>query len=270
MPGQGFSVTISAVDKITAPLANIGKELTQLSRNMQTFQRQTAAPSGVSTVAGGVPGPRAGFFQHATWFVQHDSRDIGKGLRDVTSEVQKTGKELAEAFEPLAKLGGIGGGLGGGLAGGLGIAGLVEGLNKLGESGRGIVQTSARIGETTTTIKRLGNAAALSGGSFEGFTSGLENFGQVLHDAAQGTNSESIAFLKQFDIAARNSDKSIRLGSGALHQLFDAFKTLKNPIDQQIFAQKAFRGACRESLPVLQKGWEAFEEQEKRGNQLDR
>lgn len=238
MPGQGFSVTISAVDQLTAPLSAIGKELTQLGRNMRQFQKESTGTTSEQ---------KAGFFERAKDFATKGSREVGKSLREIGREANEAGRKLTEAFEPFAKLGG----LGGGLAGGLGLAGLAEGLNRFAESGANLQRTSQRIAVSTRAIEQLGGASKLAGGSTEGMTSALEELGKKLHGAALGVDSEAIGFFHQFHIQVQNSDKSVRSADKAFRDVADALSKLQDPIVRTDAAYRAFGGAAKDIAPVL-------------------
>src|ERR1700682_970710 len=96
-------------------------------------------------------------------------KDVSTAVRD-TSEA---GRKLGEAFEPFAKLAGVGGVLGGGLA----FAGALEGLEKFPNPGAGIGRTAGRIGVGTSALQEIGHAAFLAGGQANTGALALETLG---------------------------------------------------------------------------------------------
>jgi hypothetical protein len=178
-------------------------------------------------------------------------------FKDVTGSVRETseaGKKLSEAFEPFAKLAGVGGALGAGL----GLAGAIEGIERFARSGAEIGRTSARIGVGAQALQDIGHAAYLAGANATAGAQGLEALGEKLHGAAWGRDQEAIAVFKEFGIAVRDANGHVRRADEVLPEVADKIKSLRDPYQQAALATALLGSAGRDLLPYLRDGAEGL------------
>ncbi len=243
MARSGFSVTISAADAISAPLAKIGQELRKLSGTAKEVTAQA-------------PRVQSGFLGQAQLFAAYGGRQVNTGLRDLGKGVRETGHQLDRAFSPIAKLGG----LSGSIAGALSIAKLTEELNKTKDAGHDLKQLSERIGVNTNEIQKLGGAAELAGSKSASLNSALEILAQNMTAISLGQNADKANLFEQFRISIWATNGVLRQAPGALLDIADAIAKIPNPTIQANTAIALLGPAAVDLLPFLRRGREGIAE----------
>ena len=148
----GFSVTISAVDKASAPIEAINKRLAALSAPADRFNKAVAKfgdTSGLSRVSEGV-------------------MTLGRVSAD-------TFRSLDRLSSPLAAI-----------TGAASIAGIAELTRRWAEFGQQLSNTSYRLNMPAERLSNLRNTARLAGVSAGALDQSMIGLGQTLSGAAYG------------------------------------------------------------------------------------
>ena len=253
----GFAVSISATDAITPTLAKIGKELTAFQGQLKKIGQSEAIPTSphrgmsgyLETIGRGVPA------------ASRELRAFGDELKDL-------GRTATTVLSPLGRLAGVGG-----FGAGLGVAAVTAGLADLVEktagAGASLGRLSARIAVPLGPLQSLEKAMRLSGGSAESMDAGLGNLGTKLHGAAWGQDGEAIGFFKQFNVAIKNADGSVRSAQKVLPELAEAISKIADPYAKAKFAQEAFGDAWADFLPLFAQGKESLDEFQKQADKFN-
>jgi hypothetical protein len=218
--GNGFSVTISAVDNVTKTLDGINKELMRFT---QPYLKIGKATSKLYDVSGA-------------------KRLVG-ALGGVRNQAAAAAQSMARIVEPL----GI-------ITGAASIAGLTRMVTTWGDLGSQLGRSAQRIGITVTQLNSLQGAARLVGSSADAVTSGLQNLGQTMFDAIGGRAPEAIAMFNTLGIRFEDAAGHARSVAAVMPEVADKIASIKDPYVQARIATTLFGGAAESLLPFLRQG----------------
>jgi hypothetical protein len=242
--GGGFSVTITAVDRVTGTLDRINRELAAsqalANKNVEAaiapWQRlgqsigQTSKLLGVDKIGGAIVKVSAGF------------KTLALGSLDAF-------RDVARIVTPLSLI-----------TSATSIAGIYGLVTAFAQFGSQLNFTAQRIGIGVTQLQGLQGAAELAGTSSAALTQGLQGLGQTLYDAVGGRNTQAVALFNQLGISFRDTAGHAKSVLQVLPQLADKIAAMKDPYAQAQAASIAFGGAADELLPFLRLGAKAIAE----------
>ncbi|EHH68377.1 phage tail tape measure protein [Gluconobacter morbifer] len=218
--GKGFSVTITAVDKVTKTLDDITKKTRE---TFQPFRNLYASVNRLSQVSG-------------LNQVGNSLRDVGRGARDVFDRVSSI----------VAPLGAI--------TGAASLAGMYRMVAAWSQWGSQLRFASQGIGVSTQRLSSWEAAAQIAGASAGTMTSALRGLGQNMYDAVGGRNASFVALMNGWHIAFRKTALEGRNASEVFPKIAERIAALKDPFAQSQAAAIAFGGAGEALLPFLRRG----------------
>jgi hypothetical protein len=238
MATPGYSLAISAVDNVSGPLAKI---------NAKLEASQTAATKRVSAAV--APWQRFGAQIQKTGKLlgfdkaQAGLAKLGKGFQTIGHYSMDAFRNIARIVDPLAAI-----------TGALSLAGMYKLISAWSDFGTQLGFASTRIGMGVSQLQGLQGAAQLAGVSAGALTSGLQDLGQTLYDAAGGRNQQAVALMNQLGISWQKGRGQAKSVADVLPQVADAIAKLKDPYAQAQAAAILFGGAAEEMLPFLRLG----------------
>jgi len=193
-----LSVVISAVDKATAPVRKISKNLQGMARGIAKINnklRAMARATGLTKLAG--------------------------TLGNATRKVGAFGKSVGVAGLKVAAIAG-------------GIALMIRRTTQAGDQ---LAKISRRVGVSIDTLSKFGLAAERAGIPQETFARGLRNVARNADAARRGTG-ESLAFFKGLDIEFQKSNGELRDTEDILRDIADRFKDAPDGPEKTVAAMR--------------------------------
>lgn len=224
----GFSVTIQAVDQVTAKVAAINKSLASITAPMT---RLNASLGKLADTAG--------------------LTKLTAGMLRLEQQVVATASSMARAVPAL-----------GALTGAASLAGLVRLTTQWGELGTKVGFAAQRMDISVSRLTALQGAARLAGSSSEALTSGMRGLQQTLHDAVGGRNAQAVVLFGKLGVSFRKGALEARNAADVLPELADRIAAIKDPQYQAMVATELFGSAAEELLPFLRRGAEGIREWE--------
>ncbi|MGI4939847.1 MAG: hypothetical protein ACRYHQ_04655, partial [Janthinobacterium lividum] len=167
MSGAGTSVTISAVDGVTAVIDGINKKLASFSAPFEKMSKQLSKFSDVSGL-----------------------QRVGKSFGDIGYQAGSAFQKISQVIEPL----GI-------ISGAASVAGMYRMVSAWSEWGSKLGWAAQRIGTSAEQLSTLQGAARLAGASAGAMTSGLQTLGQTMYDAIGGRATDAVVMFRTLGIA---------------------------------------------------------------------
>ena len=224
----GFSVTISAVDRASAPIEAINKRLAKLSAPAERFNKALTKfgdTSGISRVSEGV----------AT---------LGKISAD-------TFRSLDRLQSPLAAI-----------TGAATIGGMIELTRRWAEFGNQVGNTAYRMNLPVEKLGALRGAARLAGVSASSLDESLLGLGKTLSGAAYGRDPHAIQLLTTLGVRFGDATHGARQAEDALGDVAEAIKKLPDARTQERVLGEL--GMSPDLLPMLKNGRKGLEEYRKK------
>lgn len=224
----GFTVTISAVDKLTATLNDINKKTRETARpfrNLQASVQRFVDVSGVRNVGNAF-------------------RDVGRGARDAFDRI-------ASIVAPL-----------GAITGAASLAGMYRMISAWSEWGSQLRNSSQSIGIAAQKLSAWEGAAQIGGAAAGSMTNALKALGQNMYDAVGGRNAQFTALMNGWGISFRKSATEGKNVADVFPQIADRIAKLKDPFAQAQAATMAFGGAGEALLPWIRRGSAGMREYE--------
>lgn len=224
----GFTVTISAVDKLTATLNDINKKTRETARpfrNLQASVQRFVDVSGLRNVGNAF-------------------RDVGRGARDAFDRI-------ASIVAPL-----------GAITGAASLAGMYRMVSAWSEWGSQLRNSSQSIGIAAQKLSAWEGAAQIGGAAAGSMTNALKALGQNMYDAVGGRNQLFTATMNGWHIAFRKGAMEGKNVADVFPQIADRIAKLKSPQAQATAAMIAFGGAGEALLPWIRRGSAGMREYE--------
>ena len=214
---NGFTVSVSVMDRATAPLAAINKRLDALTapaRRLQASLSRFASASGLA--------------------------NIGKGLEGIARGAFSAFQSLARVVTPL-----------GAITGAASIAGMGRLLSNWAAFGQQLGFSAQRIGVSADQLQTFQGAARLAGSSAGAMTSGLTNLKDAMTDAVGGRNPQALQYFRLFGINIRNANGGMKTATQVFPQIATAISRIPDPALKARVAVALLGGAGEDLLPVL-------------------
>ncbi|GBR00546.1 phage tail tape measure protein [Acetobacter oeni] len=221
MAGGGFTVTISAVDKLTRTLDDINK------KSRETFRPFRELDASIRRFAGTTLG----------------LRNVGNAMRDVGRSSRDAFEHVSSIVAPL-----------GAITGAASIAGMYRMVSAWSQWGSQLRNTSQSIGMSAQKVAQWEGAAQIGGAAAGSMSSALQSLGQNMYDAVGGRNSSFVALMNGWGIAFRKTATQGRDVSEVFPQIADRIAKIKETFAQAQAAAIAFGGAGAAMLPYLRRG----------------
>ncbi len=224
----GYSITISAVDRVTATLDAVNKKMARFTAPLQRAQASVQKFGQVSGLT-----------------------RVGKAFGDISHSANDAFGKVSQIIAPL-----------GAISGAASVAGMVRMVSAWADWGSKLGFSAQRIGITADTLQGLQGAARLAGSSAGGLTSGLQTLGQTMYDAIGGRAPEAAVMFRTLGVAFSDGAGHARSVTAVLPELADKIAALKDPYAQAQAATALFGGAAEDLLPFLRRGSAGIREYE--------
>jgi hypothetical protein len=162
----GFSVVISAVDKLTAPINAINKTLAGIRAPAERLTKSLSKFGDLSGV-----------------------NALGRGLTGIAGTAIRAATSVTKIATPLAAITSI--------ASVGGVVAMVEAWAKFGQN---LQYSAIRAGVGVSGLHALSGAVEMAGGSADAAASGMVALKDVLYDIKGGRNNEAMLFLRDLKI----------------------------------------------------------------------
>jgi hypothetical protein len=217
---NGFSVTITAVDRATKSIDNVNKRLAAMMAPVTRLQK-----------AFGKFGDLTGI------------NALGRGLASLASFAARAGRSLLSIVAPL-----------GAITSAISIAGMARMAETWSSFAQRLGFDATRIGIAAGQLHALQGAARLAGASGEALTSGMRNLNDTLTEAAGGRNAEAVVMFRTLGVEFTTMNGTARRAVDVLPDVANAIARIRNPALQARAATSLFGGAAEDLLPFLRKG----------------
>ncbi len=224
----GYSITISAVDRVTATLDAVNKKMARFTAPLQRAQAAVQKFGQVSGIT-----------------------RVGTAFGNVSRSANDAFQKVSQVIAPL-----------GVISGAASVAGMARMVSAWAEWGSTLGFSAQRIGITADRLQGLQGAARLAGGSAGGLTSGLQTLGQTMYDAIGGRAPEAAVMFRTLGVAFSDGAGHARSVTAVLPELADKIAALKDPYAQAQAATALFGGAAEDMLPFLRRGSAGIREYE--------
>jgi hypothetical protein len=173
-----------------------------------------------------------------------------KRVAKATEDSAKHIKEFQKQFKDMKNT----------LLGGLTVAAIVTGFKGIVASMSEIVDTSAKLGVTTTELQEMRFAAQQSGVSAEALNTAIKKLQIGMQELGDPT-SEQGRLLKQIGVQEGSVTK-------AIHKVADAYQRMGNESQKVAFITKTLGKSANELIPFLEGGSEALNKFNKEAREL--
>ena len=223
---NGYSVTITAQDNVSAVLAGINRAFGSLVRPLNNIQGATKKLG--------------------------DELGITKLHRSFVATGQAA-TNLQQRITNIIPLLGT-------LSAALTVAGATRLAQSWGQVGLQMTNTSQRIGVSTARLTQLQGAARAAGGSAEAMTDGLRTLGETLTSAAGGRDPQAIQNFRMMGVEFRNVSGRARNAADVLPEVADALARMRDPLLRAQLGTELLGGAYENLAPMLLGGRRGLEE----------
>jgi hypothetical protein len=216
---KGIQFTITAVDKATATMNRINRDIAKMVRPYEMLAKSAkrfADSSGLTKVS--------------------------KNLGDVAKQADKAARSITKMAAPLLAI--VGGGT---------IAGLSQMVTEWEKIGAKTERTSRMLGITAQQLTQMRSAANLMGVSSETMTAGFQSLQDTLQDARWGRNQGAFATLQALGITLKTTKNGAIDTKAAMYDLADRMQRIqqRDPAAARNLARSL---GVEQLLPVLVKG----------------
>jgi len=218
----GYSVSISAVDKISGTLDKINKRFSAVTAPVT---RLTTATSKLGDVSG--------------------INAMGRGVISLGTGMTNLAQRAAAAVTPLQAI-----------VGAASIAGVVRLTEAFGDFGSRLGNDARNIGSTVSGLSSMQGAARLAGSSAESLTSGMTGLADSITDSIGGRNMQALGYFRQLNIGLHNANGSAKTAQQVFPEVANAIARIGDPRLQARVA-RAF-GFSEDMLPALRLGADGF------------
>ncbi len=224
----GTTVTISAIDNVTATIDKINKRMTAFSAPFERMGKQLSRFSDVSGLD-----------------------RVGKSFGEIERQAGNAFQKIGQIVEPLGLI-----------AGAASAAGMARMVSAWADWGSKLGFAAQRIGTSAEQLSTLQGAARLAGASAGAMTSGLQTLGQTMYDAIGGRAPQAVALFNQLGIAFDDGTHHARKAADVFPQLAKKIGAMRDPYNRAAAAAMFFGGAAEELLPFLQRSANGFSDYE--------
>ncbi|WP_233872513.1 lytic transglycosylase domain-containing protein [Paraburkholderia adhaesiva] len=233
MAGKTFTYTISAVDKATATIERVNK---QIDRMTAPFRRAAQSAKALSDASG--------------------LTKVANNLGNVAKQADKAARSITKMAAPLLAI--VGGGT---------LAGLSEMVAHWERIGAETERTSRMLGITANQLTQMRSAATLMGVSADTVTSGFQSLQDTLQDARWGRNQGAFATLQALGIRLRTTRSGAIDTQAAMYDLADRMQRIqkRDPAAARNLARSL---GVEQLLPVLVQGRAAMQRYEAEARRL--
>lgn len=233
MAKQGIEFTITTVDKATAMMNKINKDIAKMTRPFENVAKSVQRFSKASGLT-----------------------EVSKRLGNVAQEAGKVAASMRDIAAPMLAL--VGGGT---------IAVLSALVVQWERIGAETARTARMLGTTADELTRMRASATLMGTSADTLTAGFQSLQDTLQDAKWGRNQAAFATLQALGITLRTTKAGIIDTKAAMYALADRMQRLqrRDPAATRNLARSL---GVEQLLPVLIQGREGLQAYEKEAARL--
>lgn len=133
---------------------------------------------------------------------------------------------------------------------------LQQAISSFSETGDGIAKMSARVGVGVERLQEWSYAAVRAGASQEGLEDALKDFGQHMHEIAQGadTTSNAATLFTKLGIEMKDAAGNMRPVEAVFREFADAIQRNTDPTLRAAMAMAVFGEGGRMLIPMLENG----------------
>ncbi|WP_233869699.1 hypothetical protein [Paraburkholderia adhaesiva] len=233
MAAQAISFTISAVDRATATIERVNRNMGKMTRPYANLAKSAKR------------------FSEASGFAA-----VGRNLGNVAKEADKVLRSVTKIGAPLLAI--VGGGT---------IAGLSEMVTQWERIGAQTERTSRMLGITANQLTQMRGAATLMGVSSDSMTAGFQSLQDTLQNARWGRDQGAFAALQALGIRLRTTRSGAIDTQAAMGDLADVFQRIqtRDPAAARNLARSL---GVEQLLPVLVQGRAALQKYEVEARRL--
>lgn len=230
---KDYTVVLSIMDKMAAPLLNLEEKLKHLGHTgEETTKKLSAGPS------------------QKLW--AELSEHVGEArekFADLGENISEMGERLADILPMLGAVGGVGS-----------VAGILELAHATAEASEALADMSKITGETVPELQQIEYAAKQVGVPLDQVSTGFERVNVSIARAASGQDKISASLFKAMGISLKDAHGHIKTLDEILPQLESSFAKTKDPALRAAMAMQLFGRSGEEMLPLLTEGADKLED----------
>jgi TP901 family phage tail tape measure protein len=241
MADPNLEVVVSAQDRITLMLSELGKKLEGLVPAAAKVSHETKELE------------HPGVWQRLS---EHAENVRGK-FGELAEKVAGVGERIVDLLPMLAGLGGVGS-----------IGGLAEMARQTAELGEHLHNLSVETGVTTQALQALQFGAEQAGLSGTNMQMGLDRLNRTIADSASGRNKQAASLFAHLGISLRDAHGHIRSVTEILPLLADAIQKTASAAMRSDMAQTLMGRSGARLLPLFAEGSAGLDELQERWNRF--